>query len=170
MTDTDLSPMQEQDFDDEFGGPPAARRVPPLTALLAVGVALALAFTSGVLTQKHHDASASSASARSAPTGGFAPGGLGRGGNQAAAGGGTAGGGSTAAGPAVIGTLVKTDGKTATVQDLGGKQHLVHLTASTTATRTTTLALTALKPGATVTVTGTANADGSIGATAITVR
>jgi hypothetical protein len=169
MTDTDLSPTQDQDFDDEFGGPPAARRVPPLTALLAVGVALALAFTSGVLTQKHHDASASSASARPALPGGFAQGGLGRGGNQAA-GGGTAGGGSTATGPAVIGTLVKTDGKTATVQDLGGKQHVVHLTASTTATRTTPLAVTALKAGTTVTVTGTTNADGSIGATAITVR
>lgn len=161
--------------DDEFGAvPPPQRRIPLVTGLLVLGVALALTFTSGVLVQKHHDAgtTAATSGAGAFPAGGF-PGGAGGGfpngsGSTAP----SASGDSTAttSGPVVIGTVVSVRGKTMTVKDLGGKQHVVHLSAATTATKTTTITVDALTAGTTVSVEGTTNADGSVGATAITTR
>jgi hypothetical protein len=161
--------------DDEFGAAPAPqRRLPLVTGLLVLGVALALTFAAGVLVQKHHDAGTTAATpgAGAFPGGGF-PGGAGAGfPNGSASTGASASGGSTAttSGPVVIGTVVSVKGKTMTVKDLGGKQHVVHLTASTTATKTITITVGALTPGTTVSVEGTTNADGSVGATAITTR
>ena len=161
--------------DDEYGPAPAAqRRIPLMTGLLVLGVALALSFTGGVLVQKHHDASTTSVTAGPGafPAGGF-PGGAGAViPNGTAPTGPSASGDSTAttSGPVVIGTVVGVKGKTMTVKDLGGKQHVVHLTATTTATRTTDDPVDALTAGTTVLVEGTTNADGSVGATAITTR
>jgi hypothetical protein len=161
--------------DDDFGAAPhPQRRIPLVTGLLALGVALALTFTSGVLIQRHHDAGTTAATpgVGAFPAGGF-PGGAGAGfPNGSASTGSSASGGSTAttSGPVVIGTVVNVKGKTMTVKDLGGKQHVVHLTATTTATKTTTITVGALTPGTTVSVEGTTNADGSVGATAITTR
>ena len=128
---------------------------------------LALTFTGGVLTQKHHDAgtSASSTGFPSLGAGGF-PTGLGGGAPGAA----TSGGATTTTGPAVIGTVVKVVGQIMTVKDLGGKSHVIHLTGTTKATKTTTIDLDALKAGTTVTVSGTTSADGSVSATTITTR
>jgi hypothetical protein len=162
------------DVDDEFGTPPARhRRIPPVTGLLVLGVMLALTFTGGVLTQKHHDAGTSAASSGfpGLGAGGF-PAGLGGGAPGAATSGGTGatGGTTTTAGPAVIGTVVKVVGQTMTVKDLGGKSHVIHLTGTTKATKTTTVDLDALKAGTTVTVSGTTSADGSVSAATITTR
>jgi hypothetical protein len=163
------------DFDDdEFGAAPGKqRRVPPLTGLLVLGVALALSFTGGVLIQKHHDAGTTAASTGAATASGGFPGGAGGGfpGAAPSAGSAASGGSSaTTSGPVVIGTVVSIKGQTMTVKDLGGKRHVVHLTASTKTTKTTTIAVGALPAGTTVSVEGTKNADGSVGATAITTR
>lgn len=173
-TDPDIDADADTDTDDEFGAPPARhRRVPPITALLALGVVLALTFTGGVLTQKHHDAgmSASSSGFPSLGAGGF-PTGLGGGTPRGATSGGTSasGGSTTTTGPAVIGTVVKVVGQTMTVKDLGGKSHVIHLTDTTKATKTTTVDLDAIKGGTTVTVSGTTSADGSVSAATITTR
>jgi hypothetical protein len=172
--DTDPDIVDDADVDDEFGTPPARqRRVPPITGLLVLGVVLALTFTAGVLTQKHHDAgtSASSTGFPSLGAGGL-PAGLGGGAPGAATSGGTgaSGGSTTSTGPAVIGTVVKVVGQTMTVKDLGGKSHVIHLTGTTKATKTTTIDLDALKAGTTVTVSGTTGADGSVSAATITTR
>jgi hypothetical protein len=173
-TDPDIVDDADTEVDDEFGTPPARhRRVPSITGLLILGVLLALTFTGGVLTQKHHDAGTSASSTGFPGLGaGGLPAGLGGGAPGAATSGGTgASGGSTAtARPAVIGTVVKIAGQTMTVKDLGGKSHVIHLTGTTKATKTTTIALDALKAGTTVTVSGTTSADGSVSATTITTR
>jgi hypothetical protein len=172
-TDPDIVDDADIDVDDEFGTPPERqRRISPLTGLLVLGVALALTFTGGVLTQKHHDAgtSASSTGFPSLGAGGL-PTGLGGGAPGAATSGGTgAAGGSTTTGPAVIGKVVKVVGQTMTVKDLGGKNHVIRLTGTTKATKTTTIDLDALTAGTTVTVSGTTSADGSVSAATITTR
>ncbi len=164
------------DFDDdEFGPAPAQqRRIPLVTGVLVLGVALALSFTGGVLVQKHHDASTTAVTSGPGafPAGGF-PGGAGAVIlNGTAPTGPSASGNSTAttSGPVVIGTVLSVKGKTMTVKDLGGKRHVVHLTDTTTATRATDVPVDALTAGTTVSVEGTTNADGSVGATAITTR
>ena len=175
--DTDPDIVDDADIDvddDEFGTPPARhRRLPPVTGLLVLGVVLALTFTGGVLTQKHHDAgtSASSSGFPELGAGGF-PAGLGGGPPSGATSGdtGASGGSPTTTGPAVIGTVVKVVGQTMTVKDLGGKSHVIHLTDTTRATKTTTIDLDAIKAGTTVTVSGTTSADGSVSAATITTR
>jgi hypothetical protein len=158
--------------DDEFGAAPAPqRRIPLVTGLLVLGVALALTFAAGVLVQKHHDAGTTAATpgAGAFQAGGF-PGGAGAGFPNGQASSGASASGGTTSGPVVIGTVVNVKGKTMTVKDLGGKQHVVRLAATTTATKTITITVGALTPGTTVSVEGTTIADGSVGATAITTR
>ena len=167
--DTDPDIVDDADIDDEFGTPPARhRRVPPISGLLALGVVLALTFTGGVLTQKHHDASttASSSGFPSLGAGGF-PAGLGGAAPTGSSGG---SGAATTTGPAVIGTVVKVVGQTMTVKDLGGKSHVIHLTGTTKATKSSTVDPGAITTGTTVSVSGTTGADGSVSATTITTR
>jgi hypothetical protein len=173
--DTAAAPADDQGFDadEEFGEPSRGRRLSRITAGLVVAVVCALAFTGGVLVQKHHDASTTTATglpslgAGGLPNfgaGGFPPG-LGGAGS-----GSTAGGTSTASGPAVIGTVVAVHGNDITVKDIAGKTHVVHTTTSTSLVHQTDTSLPRLTPGASITVDGAAASDGSIAATTVTTR
>jgi hypothetical protein len=153
----------DPDADAEFAELPPRRQVPALTKVLIVGVLVALSFGGGVLVQKQHDASLTSAlPAFPGGTGGFPafnPG--------AATGGGAA---AAVSGPVVVGTVVSVAGSDITVKDLGGTTHVVHTSATTGLATTGADWSTALPAGAIVSVEGTKAADGTVAATTVTRR
>jgi hypothetical protein len=159
------------DEDDDILVLPPKRRLPVLTQVLVTGITLALAFTGGVLVQKQHDSHLTSASA-SLPSfagSGFAglPGAAGGQSGSAGSGGGSSAS-NASSGPALIGTVVSVSGSDVTVKDLGGKTHVVHTSSSTAVTSPSSVA--SLVPGSTVNVGGSLASDGSVTATAVTVR
>jgi hypothetical protein len=132
------------------------KKLPALTAALALAVAIALGLIGGVEAQKHWGASSSATTGRAAAFAGFA----GRGGG--AAGGAAAGGGPT-------GTVTLIKGSTLYVTDASGNTVLVHTTAASTVKKTVSGTVKSVHPGDSVTVTGTQGADGSYSATGITI-
>ncbi len=171
----DLVDEDDPDLDEDLDAAPR-RRVGWVTRELAAGILLALAFTGGVLVQKHHDAG-TSAGSLSAFSGGVPNGGggfPGFGGTQggsssdgSASSSGSQGGGST---PAVIGTVASVNGNRIIVRDLSGTKHVVTTTGSTTITRSTEIPVSKLTAGTTVVVVGTQADDGTTSATTVTVR
>lgn len=162
--------------DDEDLKLPPRRRVAPLTMVLCALLLAALAFGAGVLMQKHHDRGLSRSASGGFPSlpggagGGAFPGLPGAGGSATGAGTGNQGSGqdgTATASPVVIGTVVSTAATSATVKDLGGTKHVVHLTKDTTITAP--INHTKLRVGATVSVYGT-ETSGAVSATNITIR
>lgn len=168
--------------------PPRANR---WTVLLAGGLVAALGFGAGVLVQKNHDAglvgssagagAAARAFARANGFGGAggaggAQGGFGgmpgvsggRDGQVGGPGAGSGGGPGAASGtPVVVGTVVSVGAGTLVVQNFAGTKVSVTVPEGTPVT---TAGLAGLKAGATVSVTGTKAADGSVTATSVTSR
>jgi hypothetical protein len=165
--------VDDDSFDDEFGAPAGRRRVPLLSALLIAGIVIALAFTGGVLVQKHATSSSSAAGGLPSFGAGGLPSGF-PGGGLPGAGSGTSssgtGTGSTSTVPVLVGTVVKTSPTEVTVKDLGGTTHVVRSTDTTKVTTVTTIPVTKLTVGQTVTVNGTKTTDGSVDATVISAR
>lgn len=163
--------------DADITAVPPRRRVPALTKLLFVAIVATLGFGGGVLVQKQHDASLTSAS-RVPDFASLFGGGLPTGGNGGAdgptassaptAGGG--GAGSTGDVPVLVGTVESISGSDLTVKDLGGTSHVVHATATTALTVVGADWSGSLVTGATVSVQGTKAADGSVTATSVTQR
>lgn len=172
-------PGQDDPYDEDIAEIPPRRRVPLLTACLVGAIALGLAFTGGVVVQKRHD-SGSTTAASGLPSGisGF-PGGSGGApsglpgfpgsGSVTGSGGSTGTSAGASSGPVLIGTVVKVDGTNVTVKDLSGKTFIVRTTTSTTVTRSTSIPLTGLKAGDTVSVEGTKSGQ-SVSASAVTNR
>ena len=71
--------------------------------------------------------------------------------------------------PSVIGTVVKIDGDTWTVKDLGGTRHQVRVTGTTTITSETTISARQVHTGAQVDVSGT-QSNGNLTADDVTLR
>lgn len=153
-------------FDADWNRPKRANR---LTFVLVAALVAALAFAGGVAVQKKHDAglAASATAGRARGAGGF--GGTTEGGATGQAG--TTGqGGAAAQGggpPVAIGTVKSISGSTLTITNFAGT--VVTVTVPPTAT-VTTPGLGGLAPGATVSVAGTTNADGTVTATTVTSR
>jgi hypothetical protein len=145
------------------------KKLPALTAALALAVAIALGLIGGVEAQKHWGASSSATTGRAAAFAGFA----GRGGGAAggAAGGfrGFGGAGGAAAGGGPTGTVTLIKGSTLYVTDASGNTVLVHTTAASTVKKTMSGTVKSVHPGDSVTVTGTQGTDGSYSATGITI-
>jgi hypothetical protein len=173
MLPAQQSTMALEEDDADITAVPPRRRVPALTKLLFVAIIAALAFGGGVLVQKQHDATLTSASSvpdfASLFGGGALPANAGGRGAAASAAPG-AGGGSTGDVPVLIGTVESISGPDLTVKDLGGTSHVVHATAGTTLSVVSADWSGSLKAGATVSVQGTKAADGSVTATAVTQR
>jgi len=156
-------------IDDLELEPMAKRRLHPLTGALLLALFGIAAFAGGVAVQKSHGTAAASG----VPTGFPAAlaGGFGNLGGPAGAAGATGStSSSSAASAAVIGQVVSISGSTLTVRNFGGKTVIVHLPAGTTVSRTTSVPLSTLVAGSTVTVAGTTGSDGSVTATAVTTR
>jgi hypothetical protein len=142
------------------------KKLPALTAALALAVAVSGGAIGGVEAQKHWGASSSATSARGAAfPGGFAARFGGRGGGAPGGGAfpGLVGGGAT------NGTVTLIKGSTLYVTDASGNTVLVHTTAGSTVKKTVSGTLKSVHPGDSVTVTGTQNKDGSYSAQAITI-
>jgi hypothetical protein len=133
------------------------KRLPAITAALALAVAVAGGVVGGVELQKHWSASTSSAAPARAV--GFAA----RGG-----GGGFPGfGGAGATGTNGTVTLIK--GSTLYVTNASGNTVLVHTTAGSAVQKTVAGTIKTVHPGDSVTVTGAKNSDGSYNARQITI-
>jgi hypothetical protein len=142
------------------------KKLPALTAALALAVAIALGLIGGVEAQKHWGASSSAAAAgRPAGFAGFA----GRGGGAPGGGAGGLAGVGGAAGGGTNGTVTLIKGSTLYVTDASGNTVLVHTTAGSTVNKTVSGTIKSVHPGDSVTVTGTQNADGSYSARGITI-
>ena len=153
------------DDDADFAAVPPRRRVPALSKFLFVAIIATLAFGGGVLVQKQHDASLTSAS-RVPDFASLLGGGL-----PTGSGGPSSSGGDLTSGvPVLVGTVESVSGTDLTVKDLGGTSHVVRSTATTTISIVGAGWSGSLKPGATVSIQGTKAADGSVTATVVTQR
>ncbi len=165
LTPSNTDAMMEDDAD--LAAVPPRRHVPVVTKLLFVAIVATLAFGGGVLVQKQHDATLTSAPrvpdfASLIGGGGLPPGGGG--------GASSNGGGSTGDVPVLVGTVESVSGSDLTVTDLGGTSHVVHASATTTLSVAGADWSGSLKPGAIVSVKGTKAADGSVTAIDVTQR
>ena len=160
---------------------PPSRRSKRVTTALVVLLLVAVGVLGGLWWGNHTSATADGGMPGvGAPTGqlpqGFPGGGGGFGAELAPEGtspsGTTApsGAGSSVSSLAVVGTVVKVDGDTVTVKDLGGTQHAVRLAPSGTVTRSSTISARDLEAGETVAVSGSMSGDGSVDATGIVAR
>ena len=159
------------DSDDDFAPSPRPKLSRLSIGLIAV-LLITAAFVGGALYQKNHTGATATgfpAGAQRAGLPGFAGGGEGGFGGQSGTGAPTGTGGTaTAATPSVIGTVESIAGADVVVRNLGGTSITVHTTAATTIS--STIALGGLAVGQTVVVTGSAEADTSVTATAIGIR
>jgi hypothetical protein len=173
-----VQPAAAQDPDDHLFEPGWNRpkRTNKLTFVLLAALVAALAFAGGVAVQKQHDARLATTAGRTRGVGGFggAAGFAGTGGaggttGQGGASGQGAGGSPASTGgmPVAIGTVKSISGTTLTITNFAGTT--VTVTVPSTAT-VTTPGLRGLTVGATVSVAGTTNADGTVTATSVTSR
>jgi hypothetical protein len=173
MTTTAVHPDAPTAAHEGLAGELLARRrkkLPALTAALALAVAVAGGLVGGVEAQKHWGAStAAAATGRPAGFAGFAGRGGGAAGGGAAGFPGFAGAAGGAASGATNGTVTLIKGSTLYVTDARGNTVLVHTTAKSGVTKTVSATTKTIHPGDSVTVTGTQNKDGSYSAQAITI-
>ena len=106
------------DFEVDLDTGAPRRRNGLVSSVLAAGILLVVAFTGGVLVQKHHDAGASTASLPA-----FSGATLPDFGSSGFTGGGSSPGSGSA--PAVIGTVVSVEGSRIIVRDFSGTKHVV---------------------------------------------
>jgi len=170
-------PSQPYDDDDDVDAEqlvlPAKRRLPMLTAVLAVALLAAGAFIVGAEVQKHWGASSSGSGAGASS---FASrfGGAGRTGTTTGT---TTGSGSTRAGAfgalagggATIGTVSVIKGSTLYVTDTSGNTVKVVTSPGSTVSKTVTTNVKAIRPGDTVVVRGTTGKNGNVTAQSITL-
>jgi hypothetical protein len=142
------------------------KKLPRLTAALALAVAAAAVFIGGAEVQRHWGgASATAGSTRPAGlAGGFR--GFGGGGATSAAPGGAGFGG---AGNATTGTVTLIKGTTLYVTAANGNTVLVHTSAGSKVTKSVAGTVKTVHPGDSVMVTGAAQNDGSVTASQITI-
>ena len=166
-------PSQPYDDDDVDAEPlvlPAKRRLPMLTAVLAVALLIAGAFIVGAEVQKHWGAS-SSGSGSGASSFASRFGGAGRTGTTTTTGsaGTRAGAFGALAGGATIGTVSVIKGSTLYVTDTSGNTVKVVTSPGSTVSKTVTTNVKAIRPGDTVVVRGTTGKNGNVTAQSITL-
>jgi Domain of unknown function (DUF5666) len=167
-------PAELDPFGAEWDRPRWTNR---LTWVLVAAVVAALAFAGGLLIERQYDTTllTTARGATRGAGGGLAVAGLGGGrgaGGRPAnpSGSGACGSGGPAAagaGSASVGTVASVNADRLTLTNFAGKTVTVTVPPNATVT---TSGLAGLKPGAPVSVIGTANPDGSVTATSITSR
>jgi hypothetical protein len=139
------------------------KKLPKLTAALALAVVVVAAGVGGAEIQRHWGG-ASASTVTPARAGGFR--GFGGGGGAPSAAAGLAFGG---AGNATTGTVTLIKGTTLYVTAANGNTVLVHTSASSKVTKSVAGTVKSVQPGESVTVTGTQQKDGSVAASQITI-
>jgi hypothetical protein len=144
------------------------KKRPALTTGLVLAILAAAIFVGGAEVQRHWGGSSSSSTrAATGLPSGFP--GAGSGGAAAAGAGGFPGAGFGAAGGGTSGTVTLIKGQNLYVTDASGNTVLVHTSARSRVTKSTSTTVKAVHPGDSVTVTGTRGKDGSYTATGLTI-
>ena len=165
-------PPRADNLAEELATRPPRAKLPRVTLALTAGILVAAGFVGGALVQKHLGGSGSGARASSlassfaaARGGAGGTGGTGRGG-FGGFGGGTGGLGS--GGSSISGSITVVSGNTLYVTASNGTVYTVTTSGSTTVKVSSTSSLSQLKPGQTVTISGTQGSGGTVTATTIT--
>jgi hypothetical protein len=150
------------------------KKRPALTTGLVLAILAAAIFVGGAEVQRHWGGSSSSSTrAATGLPSGFPGAGSGGGAAAAAAAAGAAGfpgaGSFGAAGSGTSGTVTLIKGQNLYVTDASGNTVLVHTSARSRVTKSTSSTAKAVHPGDSVTVTGTRGKDGSYTATGLTI-
>jgi hypothetical protein len=157
--------LEDYAVDDTAPPPRPRRRIPIVTALLAIALVAAAGFFAGVRVEKGRAVSTTSASSASAAR---SAGGAGRIGGSSTAGAGGVGGGQGGRGR-TIGQVTAVEGGSLLITDATGNTIKVSTSPSSRITKTATANLSDIHPGDTVVITGTTQPDGTTAATAITI-
>ena len=167
-------PPRADNLAEELAARPPRARLPKATLALTAGFLIALGFIGGVLTQKHYGGTSAAGGGRAALASTFA-GARGTGTGRGTFGGG-AGGAGGAAGTGVggfgansiTGSITVVSGDTLYITSSTGTVYTVKTSGSTTVKVSSSGTLSQLKPGQTVTISGTAGSGGTVDATTIT--
>jgi hypothetical protein len=164
-------PPRADNLAEELAARPQRTKLPKLTLVLSAGVLIAAGFVGGVLAQKHYGTS-SGGTGRAALASTFAAGRgagtatAGRGGFGGFGGGGGAGGG--LGGSSITGSITVVSGDTLYITSTTGTVYTVKTSGTTTVELSSSGSLSQLKPGQTVTISGTQGSGGAVTATTIT--
>jgi hypothetical protein len=171
-------PPRTDNLAEELAARPPRARLPRVTVALSAGILIAAGFVGGVLVQKHLGGSGNAAAGRAsalastfaggrggaggtgAGTGGFGGGGFG--------GGGAAGGLGAAGGSSITGSITVVSGDTLYITASNGTVYTVKTSGTTAVKVSSSGTLSQLKPGQTVTISGTSGSGGTVNATTIT--
>ncbi len=148
------------------------KRLPAVTAVLALAVVAAAGVIGGIEIQKHWGSSPSSngsSGAAAAFASRFGSGGAGRAGGRSGSGGFGAFPGGGFGGDAAVGTVTLIKGSSLYVTEADGNTVLVHTSAGSQVTKTVQGTVKTVHPGDTVTVTGAQASDGSYTASRISI-
>ena len=165
-------PPRADNLAEELAARPQRAKLPKLTLALSAGVLIAAGFVGGVLAQKHYGGSTGGAARASALASSFAAArgtggtGAGRGGYAGFGGGGTAGGG--LGGSSITGSITVVSGDMLYITASNGTVYTVKASGTTTVKLSSSGSVSQLKPGETVTISGTQGSGGTVTATTIT--
>jgi hypothetical protein len=163
-------PPRADNLAEELAARPQRARLPKITLALAAGFLIAVGFIGGVLAQKHYGGASTAGGRASALASTFA-GARGTGAGRGGFGGGTAGGGTGAGGfggSSITGSITVVSGDTLYITSTTGTVYTVKTSGSTSVELSSSGSLSQLKPGQTVTISGTAGSGGTVNATTIT--
>jgi hypothetical protein len=169
-------PPRADNLAEELAARPQRTKPPKLTLALSAGVLIAAGFVGGVLAQKHYG-TASGGTGRAARASPVAGRGAGAGAGTGAAGrggfGGFGGGAGSAAtggfgGSSITGSITVVSGDTLYITSTTGTVYTVKTSGTTTVKLSSSGSLSQLKPGQTVTISGTQGSGGTVTATTIT--
>ena len=169
----------------ELAARPPRARLPRVTLALSAGILIALGFVGGVLAQKHYGGSSGAAGRTSALASSFAAArgtgaGAGAGRGRFGGGAGTGTGAGTGAGAgagagaggfggnSITGSITVVSGDTLYITASDGTVYTVKASGSTTVKLSSSGSLSQLKPGQTVTISGSQGSGGTVNATTIT--
>jgi hypothetical protein len=150
-------PPRADDLGEALAARPRRPTLPKLTGALAAAVLLCAGFLGGVLVEKN---SVGSAGGRGSGAGAAFAGRAGRTGGLSASGSGSGG--------AISGTVTVVSGDTLYVTAADGSVYTVKTTGSTTVSIAQSGTVSQLKPGQTVTISGSSDTGGNLTATSIT--
>lgn len=164
-------PPRADNLAEELAARPPRSRLPKATLALSAGFLIAVGFIGGVLAQKHYGGSTTAGGGRAAALASTFAGrgtGTGRGGFGGGAGTGTGAGAGGFGASSITGSITVVSGDTLYITSTTGTVYTVKTTGSTSVELSSSGSLSRLKPGQTVTISGTAGSGGTVNATTIT--
>ena len=168
-------PPRADNLAEELAARPPRAKLPRVTLVLSAGILIAAGFVGGVLVEKHLGGSGTGTARAGSLASSFAAA-RGSGGGRGGFGGGTGGFGagsgtgigSGSSGGSITGSITVVSGNTLYITASNGTVYTVTTSGSTSVKISSSGSLTQLKPGQTVTISGTQGSGGTVNATTIT--